>query len=51
MKKKWLVSWWSDAQDKQVNRGFDTYEEAITFKEQIKRKSNRRAMIQLRDGK
>lgn len=50
MKKKWLVSWWDDTQDKQVNRGFDTYEDAITFKEKVARKFGRRAVIQLRDG-
>lgn len=51
MKKKWLVSFWSEAKERTLETGFDNYEEAITFKYKVEKRFNRRAEIKLRDAK
>jgi hypothetical protein len=47
-KSKWIVSYWDDNKDKEVRRGFDDYEQAITLVHKIKKNSNREARIELR---
>lgn len=51
MKSKWVVKWWCDNTDSAKTRGFQTYEEAVTWQAQIQAKFNRRADISLRGGK
>lgn len=51
MKAKWIAKWWDDKADRECVRGFETYEDAVTFQHKIRLRFNRRCEITLRAAK